>query len=141
MIIPRLQWPLVTYFFIQGGWSRPFNFESMIFTYWLGVMAWTCINNLGVVLGPCAQYCPYEYLEKKIGQKPKTFKNKVEISCLHHSIYLTELIILMWSDVKLSKSDKKWSSYADSNLGQKWRPGLFWAENWLFWLYLLRYGL
>ena len=30
---------------------------------------------------------------------------------------------------QMSKSDKKWPSYSHSKLGQKWRPGLFRAEN------------
>ena len=40
---------------LRGG-SRPFKLENTILTYGLGVMAWTCTNNLRVVLGPCAQY-------------------------------------------------------------------------------------
>ena len=28
----------------------------------------------------------------------------------------------------MSISDNKWPSYANLKLGQKWRPGLFWAE-------------
>ena len=36
------------------------------------------------------------------------------------------------------KELEKWPSYADPNLGQKWRAGLFSANNWP---YILRYGL
>ena len=36
-----------------------------------------------------------------MGQKPKTKKNEIELSCLHHSILLDKLIILMWSNVKI----------------------------------------
>ena len=64
-------------------------------------MAWTYTNNFSVVLGPCAQYCPSEVLEQKMGQKQETQKNEIELSCLHYSIHLDKLIILMWSDVKI----------------------------------------
>ena len=37
----------------------------------------------------------------------------------------------------MSKSDKKWPSYTNAKLGQRWRPGLFWAENWILWPYFL----
>ena len=58
---------------IKGGGFRPFNFEITILTYYgLGVTAWACTNNLRVVLGPCAQYCPSEALEQRMGQRPKT---------------------------------------------------------------------
>ena len=56
---------------LKGGF-RPFNFENTISTYGWGVVAWTCTNNLRVVLGPCVQYCPSEASEQRMGQKPKT---------------------------------------------------------------------
>ena len=86
--------------FIKGGY-RPLNFENTILTYGLGVMAWACTNNLRVVLSPWAKKCPSEASEQKTGQKPRTEQNEIELSCLHHSIRLDELIILMWSDVKI----------------------------------------
>ena len=61
---------LTTHFLIRGGF-RPFNFENTISTYGLGVVALTCTNNFMVVLGPCAQYCPSEASEQRMGQKPK----------------------------------------------------------------------
>ena len=56
---------------LRGG-LRPFNFGNTILTYGLGVMAWTCTNNFRVVLGLCAQYCPSEASEQKMGQKQET---------------------------------------------------------------------
>ena len=47
------------------------------------------------------------------------------------------LMILVGSTAKIGE---KWPSYALLKLGVKWRPGLFWAENWPFWPYFLRYG-
>ena len=82
-------------------------------------------QNSRLVLDPCAQYCPCESPEHKMGQKPKTKKNQIELSSLHLPICLYELIILMW---RMSKSDK----YAHSKFSHQWRPGLFLAENWLF---------
>ena len=64
-------------------------------------MTWTCTNNLRVVLGPCAQYCPCEALEQNMGQKLKTLKDQIELSYWHYSIRLEELIIFIWSDVKI----------------------------------------
>ena len=76
----------------------------------MGVMAWTWTYNLRVVLGSCAQNWPCETSEGKRGHKPKATRKELE----------------------------KWPSYADPNLGQKWRAGLFSANNWP---YILRYGL
>ena len=53
-------------------------------------------------------------------------------------IVVVNEVVSYWSGVKIGK---KWSSYKHSKLGQKWRPGLFLAENWLFCPYFLRYGL
>ena len=63
------------------------------FDLWVGVMARTCTNNFRVVLGPCAQYCPSEASEQKMGQKQETLKNAIGLSCKHLSIRLDDLII------------------------------------------------
>ena len=51
---------------------QAFQIWKQNFDPWVGVMAWTCTNNFRVVLGPCAQYCPSEASEQRMGQKPKT---------------------------------------------------------------------
>ena len=48
------------------------QFRKHDFDLWVGVIAWACTNNLRVVLGPCAQYCPSEASEQRMGQKRKT---------------------------------------------------------------------
>ena len=59
-------------------------------------MARTCTNNLRVVLSPC------EALEQKWSEKPKILKSKeIELSFLFHSIRLDELVILVYSFVKI----------------------------------------
>ena len=88
---------------LNKGGSRPFKFENTILTYGLGLMAWTCTNNFRVLLGSCAlaDHVHVRPRSKKMGQKLKTKKNQEELSYCHHSIRLVELIILVWSDVKI----------------------------------------
>ena len=64
-----------------------------ILTYGLGVMAWACTHNMRVVLVQCAQYCPCEASEQKMDRKPKTYKNEIELSCLHHSIDHFDVVV------------------------------------------------
>ena len=71
-------------------------------------------HNLRVVLGPCMQCCPCEASEEKMGQKSTAKRNEIELSFY---------IIRLFSTNELDHT------------------GLFWAENWLFWPYFLRYGL
>ena len=85
------------------------------------------MENTRVVLSPCPQYCPCEASEQEI-QNPKTKRNEIEHSFLHNSNCFDELIILVWSDDKIELI-----AHSKSKLGQKWLPGLVWAENWLFW--------
>ena len=42
-------------------------------------MAWTCTYNLRVVLDPCAQYCPCEASEQKMGQKPTAKLKEIKL--------------------------------------------------------------
>ena len=86
--------------FIKGG-DRPFTFENTILSYGLGAIAWTCTNNLRVVLGTCAQCCSCEASEQKVGQNPKAKQNEIELSCLHYLISLGKLFILVMSNVKI----------------------------------------
>ena len=113
--------------FWRGGGS-PFTFENTILSMERG----DCLDNLRLVFGPCAQYCQWEASEKKVGQKLKIMSK----SLYFYSIRFVSTSWSVWC-----VSDNKLPSYAYSKLGQKWRPGLFWAENWLSWPYFLRYGL
>ena len=56
----------------HGGGRVAFQIWKHILTYVLRVMAWTCTNNLRVVLSPCAQYWPCEASEQKMGHKLKS---------------------------------------------------------------------
>ena len=47
------------------------------------------------------QCCPCEASDQKMGQKPKAKRNEIELSFLHHSIRLDELINLVVSNVKI----------------------------------------
>ena len=51
----------------------PFTFEKTILSYGLGVMAWPSTHSLG----SCAQYCPCEASEQKMGQKTKTKRTEI----------------------------------------------------------------
>ena len=57
-------------------------------------------------------------------------------------IYFTRFVSMSWSIWcgRTSKSDEKWPSYGHLKFAQKWRPGPFWADNWSFWPYFIRYG-
>ena len=96
-----------------GRGSSPFTFENIILSY-----------GFRVVLGPCV---PMWGLGAKNGPKAKW--NEIELSFLYYSIRPDKLINLIVL-CRTSRSDEKWPSYAHSKLGQKWCPGLFWAENW-----------
>ena len=106
----------------------------MILSYGLGWWPgqWTCTHNLRVILGQCAQCYSYEASEQNIGQKSTAKRKEIELTFLLHSICLDEQITLMTSNIKI---EWKSSIYTHSKLGQKWRPALFWAKNWLFWPY------
>ena len=53
---------------------QAFQIWKYDFDQWVGVTAWTCTNNLRVVLGPCAQNCPCEASEQKNGSKTENCK-------------------------------------------------------------------
>ena len=60
---------------------------------------------------------------KKWAKKPKSKK-------LRYSLAFNGIRFVLWFWCgRTSKSVRKWPSYAHSKLGQKWRPGLSWAEN------------
>ena len=65
------------------------------------MMARTCTNNLRVVLSPQVQHCPCEALEKKWAPKTKFLSKDIELSFLIHSIRLDEIVILVYSFVKI----------------------------------------
>ena len=90
----------------------------MILSYGLGVMAWTVdmhpqldggygldsghastFHNLRVVLGLCAQFCQCEASDQKWGKNQEI--NGTKWSFAFYTIRLDELIILMWSIVKI----------------------------------------
>ena len=50
---------------LRGVAFRPLNLEKSILRYGLRGKARTRPDILGVVLGPCAQFCPYEASEQK----------------------------------------------------------------------------
>ena len=66
---------------IKGGF-RPLNLENSILRYGLRGKARTRPDILGVVLGPCAQYCPCEASEQKMGPKTKVQTKGNRVNCL-----------------------------------------------------------
>ena len=58
-------------------------------------------DNLGVLLGPRAQCGPCGHRWQKVAQKPKSERNEIELVFFHHWTRLDELIILVWSNVKI----------------------------------------
>ena len=86
----------------------------------------------------------YPQLEDGFGSI-RTILSKTKRNAIELSFNTIRFVSTSWSFliIRMSKSYKKWPSYAHSNLGQKWRPGLlvFSTEIWLFWPYFLRYEL
>ena len=64
----------------RRGWYRPFTFENIILSYGLRWWPGNVPTTLYVVLGPCAQCCPCEASEQKMGQKLKAIPNAIELS-------------------------------------------------------------
>ena len=64
----------------------------------LGVIGKGSTNNLRVVLGPRAQCGPCGIMWLKI---PKPKRKEIELRYFRHSTRLDELIILVWSNVKI----------------------------------------
>ena len=64
----------------------------MILSYTIGWGDGLAVNSMRVVLGLCGA---------KMGRNSKARRNDIELSILHHSIRLDELIILMCSNVKI----------------------------------------
>ena len=52
-------------------------------------------DNLGVLLGPRAQYGPCGHRWQKVAQKPKSERNEMELGSYYHWTRLNELVILM----------------------------------------------
>ena len=75
---------------------------------------------------------------KEGGSGPRFLEDRFWAMSWGHSIRLAELVILVWSSVKIGQ---KWPNYTHSKLGQKWRPGLFWAKNLPFWPHFLKFEL
>ena len=111
------------YHYGGGGLGpRHFNLKKHDFALWVGVMAWTCTHNLRVVLGPCAHCWP---------RSNKWSKSKKKHNWMLSTI---RFVSTSWPFFcgRMSKSDKRSPCYANSKLGQKWRPGIFWTKNWPF---------
>ena len=49
----------------------------------------------------CTNNCPCEALEQKWGPKTKILSKEIELSILFHSMRLDELVILVYSFVKI----------------------------------------
>ena len=45
------------------------------------------MGKASVVLGPCVQYCPCEASEQKMGQKPKSELNDIELSYFFNEFF------------------------------------------------------
>ena len=58
-------------------------------------------DNLGVLLGLCAQCGPCGQRWQKVAQKPKSVRKEKELRSFDHSTRLNELIILVGSNVKI----------------------------------------
>ena len=64
---------------IKRGVGQAFYFKKHDFALVLKVKARTRPEILRVVLGPCAQCCPCEALEQKMGPKPKSKLTEIEL--------------------------------------------------------------
>ena len=59
-------------------------------------------DNLGVLLGPRAPMLPmWPQVAKSGSKKPKSVGNEMELRSFHHWTRLDDLIILVWSNVKI----------------------------------------
>ena len=76
----------------EGGGGRggvqAFHFGKNDFELGVGGEGQDTSRNLRVVLGPYMQYCPCEVSEQKLGQKPESELNVIELSYCHHLIRL-----------------------------------------------------
>ena len=116
---------------------QAFQFWSTILNYGFGMMAWTCTHNLKEVLGPCAQCCPCEALEQKMGQKPTAKWKEITRCFKHHSICFDELIILVVSNVKIGcKMAELWPFKVEAKVASwpilGWKLAIFfeiWTSN------------
>ena len=70
---------------------------------------------------------------RKMDQKTKISTKQLELSFKHHSICLADIVVLVWSNVKIEKNGRVMPI---QNLGKN----AFWAENWKFWLHFSRYA-
>ena len=68
--------------------SHKHKYGSFNFEIWVDGKARTCPDIFMMVLGPCAQYCPCEASEQKLGQKPKSTPKEIKPWTCHHSICL-----------------------------------------------------
>ena len=108
------------YFCIKGGGGplspgpRPFNLKTR-FDLWVGVMAWTVdmyyYQKLDGCFGSTCAILPMWGLGAKNGSNLAV-----------KTIWFVSTSWSFWCG-RMSKSDKKWPSYAHPMLGQKWRPG------------------
>ena len=71
-------------------------------------------NLLKVVLGPCAQCCPFETSEQKWGQS-KSKTKEIKLWFYHHSIRLETINSFK---IRMSKSNEKWPSYAHQKVAR-----------------------
>ena len=71
-------------------------------------------DNLGVLLGPSAQCGPCGHRWQKVAQKLKYERNEMGLRSFRHWTRLNELIILVWSNVKMAKlwPPKDWPKVA-----------------------------
>ena len=107
-------------------------FENKISSYELEVMTRTFTKIFGGVL----VHAPNVAYVRPWSKKTQTFTK--EDSYLHHSIFLNELIILAWSNVKIRwKMTESWTFKICAKVAS-WP---IWASNWSFWPHFLRYGL
>ena len=70
-------------FCLLKGAFRPFTLEKMISSQELEGTARTRPDFLKVVLGPYVQYCKCQAPEQKLGQKPESELNIIELSYCH----------------------------------------------------------
>ena len=91
------------YTIILGG-IRAFHFWKHDFELWIGgfgLDSGHVPTSWGWFWVHVRKFCPCEASEQKMGQKPKAKRNETELSFLHYSICLDELIILEISNVKI----------------------------------------
>ena len=68
---------------VKGGWGgggfRPIILETLIMRFGLKGKARTGPDFFRLVLGPCAQFYPFEASEQKWGQTPKSLPKEIEL--------------------------------------------------------------